>query len=670
MVTYLHSARADQVVASDPSVGFGISANPAPCFSSDGTWGCSLGPVFQKYQASSSFTLTRIDVSWANHGGNNCDGMGNVIAIITSGPSEDTLVATSTGSIYMGCAGFGGNGTQGTGEYVFPNGAILPQTFYLSFTSPDGMQAGSGVGVNNIFIYGIPAVTAKEPVVIVPGIMGSTLDRTTDGEEVWPNAAKMLLSGPDDYLDDLKLTANGLQTTRVVARDIVREELTLPFYGPLIASLEADGYVEGITLFVAPYDWRQSVTASADAISVVLDDAALGSPDGRVNVIAHSMGGLVMKEYLKENPDSFIHKLILAGVPQLGAPKAFKLLEYGDDLGMNVLGFGLGQDEVQAIAQNMPGVYDLLPSRRYIAVNGGYVEDLRNGASTVLDYDATNALTSNAALVAQAGAWHDAQDNAQFALDPSSVYNILGCGKDTLGMIRIYDDGAFALDPVKGDGTVPLTSAFDLAEGYQNFFDLGDDHTGLVQASAPLSLMNDILDDVTNAAIPGISQSLGDCFVPDEFTISIHGPAELNIYDDAGHHTGPDDTNGTIDLGISSSSYDVIGDNTFITVPADGAPYHVKAVATATGTLALTSEVLEDAAVKKKTTYSKIPLMKTKATASLDVITTSTASALSVDTDADGVFDLSVAPNTAAGDPTVFQDSTAPPPFSICGKHL
>ncbi len=542
------------------------------------------------------------------------------------------------------------------------NAGDTSRAVYLPFTDASGTFAYYRLADNLNDAFGV--LTAKEPVVIVPGIMGSVLDRAADGAEVWPNAAKMLLSGTDRYLDDLKLSLNGAETEPLVAKDVVRQELTVPFYRQLIRSLEDDGYAEGSTFFIAPYDWRMSVASSAAAIAPVLAEARAASPDGEVNVVAHSMGGLVMKEFLKDATSSFVHKLILAGVPQIGAPTAFKLLNYGDDLGMNVLGFGLNQDEVQAISQNMPGVYDLLPSRRYVAVNGGYVEDFRSGTPAVLDYDRTGALLSNHALAARADAWHGLFDGDQFGISSSSVYNILGCGEDTLGTIRMYDGGTYAIDPTKGDGTVPLTSAFNFAEGYQNFFDLGDDHAGLVGKSAPLALIRDILDGVTSTAIGGISPSLGDCFVPDELLISVNGPAELHIFDGSGRHTGPNDASGTIDLSIPSSSYEAIGENFFVALPARGAPYRVEADAIASGTITLVTESLSNTVPKKKTTYVSVKLSKRKAKATLEVTATGTGPALAVDADADGVPDASVPP-TAVIDVSSTPMDVDPPVLSV-----
>jgi len=578
--------------------------------------------------------------------------------------------ATSTGgNINQLAQILDGNSGDATGTAsLAPGDTIYLVLVSVGYSSPCIPSGGTYEDSMAITLSSGPPSSPRNPIVIVPGAMGSVLSRVADGEEVWPNATKMLLSGTDDYLDDAKLAPNGAQTVPLAATDIVRQELTLPFYQPLIGSLEADGYAESSTLFVAPYDWRMSVASSAQAVASVIATAATHSPDGKVDVIAHSMGGLVVKEYLAHAASASIRKLILLGVPQLGAPTAFKLLDYGDDLGMNVLGFGLNQNEAQAIAQNMPGVYDLLPSRRYVAVNGGYVEDLRSGAASILDYDRTTAMLSNPSLAAQADAWHGSLDNGQFAIASSSVYNVLGCGEDTLGTIRMYDGGTYGIDPMKGDGTVPLTSAFNLAEGYQNFFDLGDDHVGLAQGGAPLALVRAILDGATSTAIGGISPSLGDCFVPDELAISLSGPAELRIYDAAGRDVGPNDASGTIDLVIPSSSYRTIGSSTFIAVPAALAPYRVEATAVASGTITLTTASVSNTVTKKKVSYVAVKLPKPKAKATLSVATAdaSTSPALAVDTDADGVADAAIPPTAVLDSSSTLAD-VVPPVITMLG---
>ena len=46
-----------------------------------------------------------------------------------------------------------------------------------------------------------------------------------------------------------------------------------------------------------------------------IDDLAKNSPTGKVDVIAHSLGGLVTKQYIINNDNPKIDKLIFVGVP-------------------------------------------------------------------------------------------------------------------------------------------------------------------------------------------------------------------------------------------------------------------------------------------------------------------------------------------------------------------
>jgi hypothetical protein len=569
-------------------------------------------------------------------------------------------------SAWIGGIGFGDGTELGLQAGCIDKNAVLPcvlaagQAYSLNITLLWADTAGQPPLVTDgevmtmtIWDRGtpLPQPPAREPVVIVPGIMGSELKRASDGTEVWPNAAKMLFSPSDDYLNDLTLSPDGKGTTDIATGDIVRQEFFTPFYENLIQSLKDDGYEEGSTLFVAPYDWRFGVASSAAEIAPILARAASSSPSGKINVIAHSMGGLLMKEYLANATTSFINKLVLAGVPQLGAPKVFKLLDYGDDLGLNFFGIGMNQGKVREISANMPGVYDLLPSRRYVTVSGGYVKDFRNGAATVLSYDQTGALAPNASLAATADIFHQGLDGRQFNINASSVYNIIGCENNTLGEIDVYDGGKFGIAPVNGDGTVPLTSAFNLSSGYNTFFALKDDHVGLVQHGAPLGLIRNIVDGAEGEPASGISRSLSDCMPqsssPETILVSSHGPTDLQVYDDEGHHTGPNDASGTIELGIPGSSYEVIGKDHFaiLPTPAHGT-YHVTSQAAASGTLDLTVEDLNTFVPKKKTTYLAVPLKKPKARATLDLGAASSSQALSVDTDNNGTPDVILPPSS------------------------
>jgi pimeloyl-ACP methyl ester carboxylesterase len=516
-------------------------------------------------------------------------------------------------------------------------------------------------------------VVLREPIVIVPGIAGTILQKS-DGTEAWPNINEMLISPSDSYLDALALDAtgdapaslsgaNGVQGSTVRAAAILKTAtLTLgsitlfsdDFYGNLMNAFTSAGYVEGRDLFTAPYDWRMDINNSVSALAAVIAQARAASPTGKIDIIAHSMGGLLVKKYLAgiASPSSFLDKVVLAGVPELGAPYALKMLDYGDNLGIPIA----NQDEMKKIAQNMPAIYELLPSEKYTSAVGSYVQDFRNGADTLLDYAATaQFLTTNAsniadvrnpALVAQGDAFHHAIDAAPVAAP--NVYTILGCGKPTITGYDIYDNGVVDLERGSGDGTVPEVSAMDMANASHDYFVMsgatGIDHTGLTSDARPVALIANIINGAAAPLPQGISSSLGDCAtqtvsqsgtttqnaasVASETTIefSAHGTTTtstiaLGVYDASGNYTGVT-ASGTVAAGIPGSEYEKLGNNVFILAPA-GRNYKVidqmaGAQTAASGTFEMKVRGYRAGAMDREATYLSVPLMGTSTFAELD----------------------------------------------------
>jgi pimeloyl-ACP methyl ester carboxylesterase len=545
----------------------------------------------------------------------------------------------------------------------------------------------------------------REPVVIVPGIMGSRLNATADGTEVWPNAGAMILSGADSYLDALKLSPAGgeIPGKEMYPSDIIRTVTTsIPFVGadlykPLIDALIGDGYEEGKDLFVAPYDWRLDIPSSAASVGAVIKNAVAHSPNGKINIIAHSMGGLVAAEYLvRATSTAFLDKLILAGAPQLGAPEIFKGLEYGDDLGFNILGLVslLNPREVKSISQNMPGVYDLLPSRRYVGIEGSYIFDKRDGSTAPFsfDLDQTNQfMTSdpndsrNGALLAAADAFHARADAA--SVNAPAVYNLVGCQNPaTIKNFILQDGGAVDIVRGNGDGSVPVDSAMNLANGYQNYFSLysenGADHVGLVRDSRPIALIRAIIRNATatlSLAPLGISTSSEDCLQGRSqhhngttVEVTARGPVALNVYDEGDRHTGPN-ADGGIDLQVPGSSYQAIGPNSFILLPASST-YRVVAQGTSASASSTASSSAtfgirryDDASdLINSATYVEIPIYSASATVTFTVTSSTPAPPISLDTMGTGLPDTPPIPPTALLDASSSRDHD-PPVITVFG---
>jgi len=380
------------------------------------------------------------------------------------------------------------------------------------------------------------------------------------------------------------------------------------------------------------------------------------------------MGTLLVKKYLSNllpGTSFFINKLVLLGSPQLGSPLAFKVLNYGDNLNFTLGPFDvLNPNKAKDITQNMPGVYELLPSRRYIQTNGSYVKDFRNGNNQSLSFDQTKQLmlnnasdTRNQSLLNVADVFHQNLDDQPF--NANNVYNIVGClNPSTISEFQVYDNNVVDVKRTSGDGTVPATSALNLlSSNFRNYFALnnetGIDHNGLVSDYRTVELVSNIINNsVDNVNLPqGISTSTADCFTPrtqganNETTIEIstHSPVALHVYDSEGRHTGPM-PGGDIELGIQGSTYQQIGENSFILVPATTTPYRIVNDSLSSGTFTMKVKGYEGAALTESATYISVPLQSDQTTAELNFSGFQNPLDLELDQNGDGTPESTIPP--------------------------
>lgn len=255
-------------------------------------------------------------------------------------------------------------------------------------------------------------------------------------------------------------------------------------------------------LFVFPYDWRQDNNLTAiklnDYVKCVQD---LYPPGTKVNVIAHSMGGLVVRKYilraLQNNLPHRLGKVITIASPFLGAPEStYQLYTGGDFRGLFSL-ISLSQGSIQFLAPHLPAMHQLLPSRKYSDFRGGIMVergDLNgNGISNekygfeqivqVLDVDFPSTVPGTTG-----SSFHDFAGQDDWANDSSGIryFHIFGVQKElnTTDGLYIYKsircklgtrlNGCFRSRlylPRKGPGdkTVPLIStSMGWSQGYVN----------------------------------------------------------------------------------------------------------------------------------------------------------------------------------------------------------
>ncbi len=220
------------------------------------------------------------------------------------------------------------------------------------------------------------------PVILVPGLFGSKLRDRTTGVEVWPGTARMLLF--DNYRQlalDFDRTTLAVRPDNLEAFDIADAALGQDFYGKIIATLrDFGGYVPGVVgvppqpgerrYYLFPYDWRQDNVESARGLDRLIEAIRrdYGDPTLRVDIVAHSMGGLVARYYQRYGTEdvldgresqvtlygtSRVRKLILLGTPNMGSASSLHAFLIGEAI-------GFGRIPQEALA-TLPSGYELFP---------------------------------------------------------------------------------------------------------------------------------------------------------------------------------------------------------------------------------------------------------------------------------------------------------------------
>jgi hypothetical protein len=540
-------------------------------------------------------------------------------------------------------------------------------------SNPNGQ--GDEVGDNVLFDpWTSKAETAKKiPVIIVPGILGSYLNDQT-GEEIWPKIPSMIIDPWDLHLNRLALPEDGVPTGNsiMIPSDIFRSILNKDFFQGLITELKSNGYKDegdDANLFIFPYDWRWNLNMTAGddpfdnikSLNEKVKEVKQKTSSDKVDIIAHSMGGLIAKLYIKKYGQNSVDKFIDIGTPHLGAPNAFKILTYGDNLGINIAGiFNLYSGTAKKISQNFPSIYQLLPSRKYFdnadPAYKNYIGDIydydNNGVKNNLNYDQSIEFMKNTGRNENLLATNDSLHNEIDDYSPQSAgiktYNIVGCSQPTIGKIYILNKEKsggyeYGLQYINGDGTVPLRSAKYLT-AEKSYYINNTEHAYLPSADGVKQLVAAILKGNDNSFnLTNYSHLSSDDSICSFSGIQIeyHSPIELHVYDSSDHHVGPD-ANGDIEMGIEGAQYDIIDNNKFAFLPL-GSDYRIVGRATSKGSFDAHIRFINDGKYVRTIYFHDIPLASTSS--NIQILTDNQDLVMQIDQDGDGIFEAEHAPD-------------------------
>ena len=220
------------------------------------------------------------------------------------------------------------------------------------------------------------------PVIIVPGVLGSRLAKREGGMELWPGRTRKLLTSR--YLElALRIDPATLEPVDdgLVPTGLFDAAAGKDFYRKIVATLQqAGGYRRGrageppkdgaAQVYEFAYDWRQDNLVTVKKLDAFIEQIRrdYGDPSLRVDIVAHSMGGLIVRYYERYgtvdvlNGNYFpvsgagvekLRRIVLLGTPNQGTVSAVNSFLDGYRVGLSKL-------PTEGVA-TMPAMYQLFP---------------------------------------------------------------------------------------------------------------------------------------------------------------------------------------------------------------------------------------------------------------------------------------------------------------------
>ena len=222
------------------------------------------------------------------------------------------------------------------------------------------------------------------PVIIIPGLMGTSLENS-EGIEVWPGSVSNIAFST--YAELADFTKDDYRPGHLIDTLV-----GVDFYGTLLNTLETSGGYQKAKIgslvtnkasrryYVFIYDWRKSNFYTVKKLHELIEQIRIDyqTPDLKVDIIAHSNGGLVARYYLQYGPQSEqtqdrplawndgqnrIRRIAMLGTPNLGSIISVKRLYQGFEFGLRTIpSYLMAQYATPFEALPMPGTNTFIDS--------------------------------------------------------------------------------------------------------------------------------------------------------------------------------------------------------------------------------------------------------------------------------------------------------------------
>jgi pimeloyl-ACP methyl ester carboxylesterase len=346
-------------------------------------------------------------------------------------------------------------------------------------------------------------------------------------------------------------------------------------YDNLYAEFANNGYTPEKDLFVFPYEWRDSNIENAKKLQAKINEIKNITNWPRVDLVAHSMGGLLAREYIESDYyGNDVDQLVTLATPNLGAPEAYMkwdgdgwFLSMSDFYMSHIIAQEAGEksfaDEFDYI-HNRPvaSLQEILPVYSYLyeADNSQklrvypnnyprniFLENL-NSKSDKLDQVEYDKIIGNTGV-------NDTISGINVVNTDMGKFWVNGY---PLGFeIPGTDRGAIRSN---GDGAVPIDSAKSENIKSDNLIELPSDHQSIVTDA-----QKDVLEMLT-AKRPTTEVKNG--LIKNIFMAQVFSPIDIQIVAPDGKRVGKDFATGKILNEIKGAYYTGYNaESEFITIP-------------------------------------------------------------------------------------------------------